>query len=234
MGKSTKFFFLFTSVLVIVFIVSPVLAEGNATTSSSSAANTTGRTNHEQAVKERFQNAKARNQEIRDNIKERASTAAQKRQERLSQVRLRTCKARQNIITQRTRFLHERAKLIHKAHERAFSLADKFYTEKLVPAGYTLSNYEELKAEVKANKANVITLLDAAKANAGEFDCNSEDPKGQIDAFKEDMKALIDANKKYKTSIHTFVAAVRDLAKTAKLKKVSPVLSPTPTKGVSE
>ncbi|MEK9175953.1 MAG: hypothetical protein AAB520_00760, partial [Patescibacteria group bacterium] len=60
-----------------------------------------------------------------------------------------------------------------------------------------------------------------------EFDCSSDDPKGQVDAFHEDMKALIEANKAYKESIHAFVKAVRDLAKTARLEKLSPSVSPT-------
>ncbi len=185
-------------------------------------------------IKDRIQFAKEKNQEILENLKERASEAAQKREEKLTETRLKICRARQNIITQRVRFLHEKAKLINKAHERAYNMANNFYTGQLVPRGYSLSNYSDLKAEVEANKANVLTLLDAAKANAGEFDCDSEDPKGQVDAFKEDMKALIEANQEYKSSIHDFVKAVRDLAKQARLEKLSPSEAPSVTQEASE
>jgi N-methylhydantoinase B/oxoprolinase/acetone carboxylase alpha subunit len=132
--------------------------------------------------------------------------------------------------------MQKRAKVIHQGHEKIYQRVDEFYANKLVPNGYVLSNYADLKAEVAANKENVALLLEAAQTSGKDFDCESDDPKGQVDAFQEDMKALIDANKKYKDSIYAFVRAVRDLAKTAKLDKISltPSQSPTPTVEVAQ
>lgn len=226
MKKLTAILFLLTAILVVGF-VSPVVAQENSVTNSS--ANTSDEVTNRQAIKDRIQKAKERNQEIRENMRERASAAAQKRAEKLSQARLKVCQARQRIIENRLKNLRERAILIHKAHERAFNLADKFYTEKLVPNGYTLSNYTDLKTEVETNKASVQALLDSAEESGGQFDCSSDDPKGQVDVFKEDMRALIEANKIYKDSIHNFVRAVRDLAKTARIEKLS--VTPTPEEG---
>lgn len=177
-------------------------------------------------IKERIQKAREKNQEIRENMKERASASAEKRAEKLSEARLNVCEARSKAIGNRLKAMHKRASLIHKGHEKTYTKVDEFYNNKLVPNGYELSNYEDLKAEITTNKANVQALLDAATDTGTDFDCSSEDPKGQVDAFREDMKALIDANKTYKESIHTFVKAVRDLAKTVKLEKLS--VTPTP------
>ena len=172
-------------------------------------------------IKDRIQAAHDRNLDIRENIKNRASEAAQKRHQKLSEARLKVCQARARNIGSHFKNMNQRALQIHNGHGKIYMRVDKFYTDKLVPNGYTLSNYADLKAEVEANKANVIALHDALKATGVEFDCNSEDPMGQVDAFKEDMRELIEANKEYRESIHNFVKAVRDLAKTAKEDKMS-------------
>lgn len=230
MGKHIKTLSILTSVLVIAFIVIPAFAQESTDTTTS--VSPTPKLFRPQVVKERAQNAKERiqnarekNLEIRENLKNRASEAAQKRKEKLSEARLKVCKARVQAIGNRLKAMYKRATVIHKGHEKIYAKVDEFYNNKLVPNGYTLSNYADLKAEIEANKANVQALLDAAKESGTGFSCDSEDPKGQVDAFQEDMKALIEANKTYKESIHTFVKAVRDLAKTARLEKVSP--SPT-------
>lgn len=232
MIKSSKIFLLITIIFVALLAPSVFAQEPTNTTSTtsdetSSEISPTPRSLRPQAIKKRIQNAQERNQEIRDNIKERASKAAERRQEKLSQARLKVCKARAKAIGNRLKAMHKRATLIHKGHEKTYAKVDEFYNKRLVPNGYSLSNYADLKAEIEANKANVQTLLEAATKTGTDFDCSSEDPKGQVDAFKEDMKALIDANKTYKESIHTFVKAVRDLAKTAKLDKLSTTPIPT-------
>lgn len=217
----------------VAFIVPSVFAQEDITTTTNTTDETgaevspTPRSLRPQAIKKRIQNAHERNQEIRDNIKERASKAAERRQEKLSQARLKVCEGRSRAIGNRLKSMHKRATLIHKGHEKTYAKVDEFYNKRLVPNGYTLSNYADLKAEIAANKANVQALLEAATKTGTDFDCSSEDPKGQVDAFKEDMKALIDANKTYKESIHAFVKAVRNLAKTAKLDKLSTTPIPT-------
>lgn len=236
MRKYLKIFSIFVSVIALVIVAVPVFAqEDTNTTDEAASATPTSKLKRPQAIKDRIQAAREKNLEIRENLRNRASEAAQKRAEKLSQARLRVCQARQKGITQRVKFMLERGLVIHKGHEKILIRVDKFYNEKLVPNGYTLSNYADLKAEIEANRANVQTLLDAAKASGSDFDCSSDDPKGQIDAFHEDVKALIEAIKEYKTSIHNFVKAVHDLAKTARLEKVSPIASPSAAgEGVSE
>lgn len=180
-------------------------------------------------IKERIQNAREKNQELKEKRVARITGMALKKEERLSQARLKICEARENNIGNRVSMLKKRAEVIHKGHEKIYQRVDEFYNNKLVPNGYILSNYTDLKAEVTANKENVKTALETAKESQEEFDCSADDPKGQVDAFREDMKSLIEANKEYKESIHIFVKAVRDLAKT-----VTPIkISPTPTEEVT-
>ncbi len=176
-------------------------------------------------VKERIKEAREKNQELKDRKEARITEMAQKKEERLSEARLRICEAREKNIGNRVSMMKKRAEVIFKGHEKIYQRVDEFYNNKLVPKGYILSNYTDLEAEVAANKENVNIAMEAAKASGEEFDCSATDPKAQVDAFKDDMKELIEANKAYKESIHTFVKAVRDLAKTVTPIKVSPTPS---------
>ncbi|MBI4097597.1 MAG: hypothetical protein HY426_01000 [Candidatus Levybacteria bacterium] len=235
-GKHSWTFSVFAAVLILILLVVPVFAQETSTTNTTgddattTTASPTPKLLRPQAVKDRIQAARQKNLEIRENLKNRASEAAQRRAEKLSEARLKVCHARALAIGNRLKAMHKRATVIHTGHEKIYAKVDEFYNNRLVPNGYSLSNYADLKAEIEANKTNVQTLLDAAKETGTDFDCSSEDPKGQLDAFHEDMKALIEANKTYKESIHAFVKAVRDLAKTAKPEK----LSPSPEVGATE
>ncbi len=173
-------------------------------------------------VKERIQNAKEKNKDLKEKREARITEMKQKKEERLSEARLKVCEAKEKNIENRVEMMKKRAEVIHKGHEKIYQRVDEFYNNKLVQNGYILSNYADLKSEVVANKENVKTAFETAKASREEFDCNSADPKAQVDAFKDDMKELIEANKAYKESIHVFVKAVRDLAKTVTPVKVSP------------
>ncbi|MBP9716791.1 MAG: hypothetical protein KBD51_02490 [Candidatus Levybacteria bacterium] len=176
-------------------------------------------------AKERIQNAREKNQELKEKKEARVTEMAIKKDERLSEARLKICEAREKNIGNRVSAMKKRSEVIFKGHEKIYQRVDEFYNNKLVPNGYILSNYADLKAEVAANKENVNLAMEAAKTSGEEFDCSATDPKGQVDAFQEDMKALIEANKAYKDSIHTFVKAVRDLAKTVTPIKVSPTIT---------
>jgi hypothetical protein len=187
-------------------------------------------------VRQKINKAKERNNEIREKMAERKSEVKEKNEEKLSDARKKMCEARADKIENRLKSMHSLAVTKHKGKEKRFERVDKFYNEKLVPNGHTLANYDELKAAIEASKANVVALHEAAKATGLEFSCDSEDPRGQVDAFREDMRELIEANKEYKESLKTFIMAVRDLAKTAKMEKVSgtPSVTAVPTEGDSE
>lgn len=214
--------------LVSLVLVFPVFAQEEIT------ASPTPKRVKPELVKDRIKAAHQKNLEIRENLKMRASDAAQKRKEKLSEARLNICRGRANLIGNRIRTMINIGTNRHKRHENLVARVDAFYNNKLVPNGYTLSNYDDLKADIEANKANVLTLLDSAKAAGEQFNCESDDPKGQAETFKEDMKALIDAIKEYKASIKNYVTAVHGLAKEARLDKLSPSPSPVLTPEVTQ
>ena len=170
---------------------------------------------------------------------DKASAAATRKANKLSEARLKICEAREKNIENRFRTLLTLGVNTHKGKEKIVERVDKFYTTVLVPAGYILPNYDVLKADIETKEAAVQTILDEAQASGESFSCDSEDPKAQADEFKSNIQALINANKAYKTSVRTFVVAVRDLAKKAKADKISPSpivsepITPIPTTAVS-
>jgi hypothetical protein len=156
------------------------------------------------------------------------------RKVKLSEARLRTCEEREAKIGDRFKNLLAIGEKTHTGMDKIVERVDTFYNNILVPAGYTLANYEVLKSDMATKKAAVQSALAEAQTSGQSFSCESDDPKGQADAFRQDVQALMTANKAYKTSVRTFVAAVRDLAKEAKADKlspspaVSPVVTETP------
>lgn len=160
----------------------------------------------------RLQNAGEKRMETRENAKNRASAAAEKRKEKLSEARLRVCKGRAKAIGNRVERILKRGEKMHGRSEKITEAVGAFYQNRLVPQGLTLSNHDELLADIEAKKASVLSLLETAKASGGVFDCESDDPQGQKETFRSDIKAVIDAFKAYRQSVRTFAKAVKDLA----------------------
>lgn len=158
--------------------------------------------------------------------KERKMNTESVRKVKLSEARLRVCEERENKIGNRFKNLLAIGEKTHTGMEKTLERVDKFYNNVLVPAGYTLPNYDSLKSDIATKKAAVQAALTEAQASGQDFSCDSDDPKGEADAFRQDVQVLMTANKAYKTSVRTFVVAVRDLAKEAKADKSS---SPSPS-----
>ena len=146
------------------------------------------------------------------NTKAKASAAAVRRAEKLSEARLKICRGRTISLHNRAKNIVERGRKMHLRLENLTEAVDKFYQNRLVPQGLTLDNHDELLADIDAKEASVSSLLSEAKATGEEFDCQSDDPKGQLMAFNADMKEVIEAFKAYKQSVRAFVKAVKDLA----------------------
>ncbi len=242
MGKYIKILSVILGVLLVVIAAVPAFSQEttdiSTTDVSTSDENTTNRQRPFSAsqLRTRTQNAHDKAEELRANARERASDAAQRRAEKLSQARLRICEARAKGIAKRTQFMLTHGAKVNRGHLKIQDRVDEFYNNKLVPQGYVLDNYDELIAEMEANKENVLSLIEMAKENGSTFSCDSEDPKGQLDAFKEDMKEIIDANKLYRESVRNFVRSVLELAKEARAdqQKDEEEATPTPTQGEEE
>ena len=194
----------FASIFFILFLV---LAQSPALAQEDSSATPTAK-----PTLKKLQNAQDRISQARENAKAKASAAAVRRAEKLSEARLRVCKGRSISLHNRAKSIVERGRKIHLRLENLTEAVDKFYQNRLVPQGLTLDNHDELLADIDAKEASVSSLLSEAKATGEEFDCQSDDPKGQLMAFNADMKEVIEAFKAYKQSVRAFVKAVKDLA----------------------
>lgn len=86
------------------------------------------------------------------------------------------------------------------------------YTEKLVPKGKTLSNYNDLVADIAAKKAAVDSALNTAKSDVASFSCTAPDPKSQLTTFRKDMQSVKRALKDFRKSVRNLIVAVRTLS----------------------
>lgn len=157
--------------------------------------------------------------------KEGKAEAKAERIAKLEAKKLQVCQTHEKNIKNR---LDSLTKLVANQEEKFASIAARVqnrYTTKLVPAGKTLSNYDTLAADIAAKRTAVDTALAAAKSNADNFSCTSDDPKGLLTTFRKDMQAVKSALHDYRKSIRNLIVAVAGLAG----EKVSPEASPTPT-----
>lgn len=154
-----------------------------------------------------------------------SATPGARKIQKLSDARVKLCKARAKNISNRVESLLLMGTARHKYLNSIVKKVDKFYLTKLEPEGNTLSNYDALKSDISDKQNNVSQALATAKEDGQNFSCDSEDPKTQADTFRKDVLNLIAANKEYKKSVKNFTTAVRDIAKST-----NPVsLSPQPT-----
>lgn len=123
----------------------------------------------------------------------------------------RSCEARESAIKNRSTHLTELAANVEIKFDKIAMSTETFYTDKVVPSGKTLSNYQDLVNDISAKKALVTTALNKAQADASSFSCASGTPKAQMTQFRLDMQNTKNALKDYRTSIRNLIVAVRSL-----------------------
>jgi len=249
--KLSIFFGLF--IFVLVLATSTYARESESENSSTSTSTLTPTKVKENQREKLLKSNLAKETELEDEVEEdtkvsvspgknkekreaKISQIAERKENKLSESRLKICEVREKNIENRFKTLLTLGTNTHKDKEMIVERVDTFYTTKLVPAGYSLPNYAALKADIASKEAAVQSILDEAKTNGSSFSCDSNDPKAQADDFKTNIQSLIAANKAYKASVKTFVVAVRDLAKQAKSDKMvpSPSVSPAVSPEVTE
>lgn len=143
------------------------------------------------------------------------------RRSALTQSALRSCEARQDAVKNRMASLTNLAANIEKVFDSIATRVEDFYTNKVLPSGKSLSNYDALVADISAKKGIVDTDLDAAQAKVDAFSCTADDPRGLLTEFRLDMQKVKTDLKNYRTAIKNLIVAVRPLA---------PEASPEPEK----
>lgn len=129
--------------------------------------------------------------------------------QRLKETKLKVCQNRESAIHKRSESLTSMAKNMEIKFDHIASRVETYYTEKSVPAGRVVADYDQLIAAIQAKKDQV--ALDLAKANSDSslFSCNGDDPKGQIQLFHDDMKNVKKALKEYRAAINDLIVSVR-------------------------
>jgi hypothetical protein len=88
---------------------------------------------------------------------------------------------------------------------------EDFYISK----GKTLSNYDQLVADVNTKHNAAQTALDAIKTASTNFTCDSADPKASVTGFKASLKSEISVLKDYRTAVKNLIVGVKSVQSTA-------------------
>lgn len=93
---------------------------------------------------------------------------------------------------------------------------EKYYTDKLVPKGKIVPNYNALVANIQTAKDTTKTAIDKLGTDAKNFSCTSDNPKAQVAQFRKDAQEVIKDLKAYRTAVKNLIVAVRSITGTEK------------------
>ena len=132
------------------------------------------------------------------------------------------CQARESAIKTRMTQLTQLVATMEKAFDAIEKRVETFYSDKVLPSGKVVSNYDTLVSDAKSKKALVQTDLDAANKDISVFNCATGQPSTLFNQFRLDMqKVKMDLNN-YRTSIRNLIVAIRTVSSEAE--------TPEPTK----
>lgn len=127
------------------------------------------------------------------------------------EARVRTCEAKQDSINKRVGSLTDRSvKMVENFTKIAQRVMD-YYTNKVLPSGKTVANYDSLVAAIAEKKALVETAIADAQAKADAFSCTSDSPRTQLTDYRLAMQKVIAALKEYRTAIRNLIVAVKSV-----------------------
>ncbi len=137
------------------------------------------------------------------------SAAKQARKDALSDFKVKACEARQANIQKRSEQIVKRATSQLDTFSKIAQRVEQYYTEKLVPAGKTVANYNTLVADIATKEAAIAPLIAKAQAGAAGFSCDKDRPADQVKQFGADMKAVIVGLEAYRMSVRNLIVAVK-------------------------
>ena len=167
--------------------------------------------------------------EVKSSPKPTGSPSASPSVKRLTEFKLRACEAREDAVKKRTDSLMTLTTRKVAKLDTISSKVQEFYTNKLVPQGKVISNYDALVSDIKTKKAAVESAIKEVP-DTSPFDCSGDDPKGLMTDFREKMQSVKKALHEYHVSIKNLFVEVRKLAgDDDKSPKPSGTPSPTQT-----
>lgn len=127
----------------------------------------------------------------------------------LDDVKVKFCQKKEEIIKKR---MVELINLVVKMETKFDAIAGRvkeYYTNKAIPSGKVVTNYDALIADISAKKGIVDTKLATAQTNADSFVCTMDKPGKLLIQFKTDMQIVKKALHDYRTSIKNLIVAIR-------------------------
>lgn len=127
--------------------------------------------------------------------------------EKLSAAKLKACENRKANINNRMTRISERATKHLEVFNAISERAQTFYTEK----GKTLTNYDQLVANVTAKKAAAESVIASMTTATTEFTCDGVNPKQTVEEFRTGHKSAITALKEYRTAIKDLIVGIKSV-----------------------
>lgn len=134
--------------------------------------------------------------------------------QKLTEAKLKVCQNKEAAIKKRGAQLTNMVNNMLIKFDSITTRVETYYTDKVLPSGKTVSDYDALVAEIAAKKSAVQTDLDKASIDAAAFVCTSDDPKGQLTQFRIDMQAVKQGLRDYRISIKNLIVAIRSIIDT--------------------
>jgi hypothetical protein len=136
---------------------------------------------------------------------ERFTQAQENAKIRLEGAKLKACQTREQVIKSMMERIAQRGERRMNVYNTIVERVKAFYDKK----GLSLSNYNDLLADVEAKKSAAAAALDEIKSTSVKFACDGTDPKGVASSFRDSLKAEIAALKAYQKSIKDLIVAVK-------------------------
>ncbi|MBI3385571.1 hypothetical protein HY031_00635 [Candidatus Gottesmanbacteria bacterium] len=150
-------------------------------------------------------------------------------QNHLTEAKLKACQARENGIRQRSTRLVDLVTNTETKFETIAKRVEDYYTNKQVPSGKIVSNYNNLTSDIQDKKTAVqVALIKVHQYEALNFSCSASDPKAQMSQFRTDMQTVKKTLQDFRISIKNLIVAVHSV--TGETERANPSVSPKPTK----
>ncbi len=130
---------------------------------------------------------------------------------RKEEAKEKVCEVHAKAINKRAKMLTQRAARMAERFDKIALGVEEYYTEKMVPEGKTLSNYDELVKDIADKKSASTTLIDALNSDANSYTCDTDDPKKEFETYRKDMQAVISGLADYRKSVKSLLVAVKGL-----------------------
>ncbi len=149
---------------------------------------------------------------LKSDFKKFATTAAVPKATRASELAEKACEVHVKVIKLRQGNIASHAAKVEERLNKLTLAVEKYYTEKLVPAGKILPNYDALVADVSSKQAALDPLIEKIQADSEGLTCDKNQARGQFTTFKGDIQKLLKAFKDYRLSVIHLMQGVKSIA----------------------